>query len=138
MTSLRSLPINRRLWLILLFAIAMLILQGALLLKQINTDLYTAKAEKTKHLVQNATSVLQHYQKLEAAGSLTREQAQKQAKEAVRSLRYDGQEYFWINDQTPAMVMHPIKPQLEGQNLSGFKDPSGKLLYNEVVEITNR
>ncbi|WP_430736428.1 hypothetical protein [Pseudomonas anguilliseptica] len=46
MNSLRSLPINRRLWLILVVAILMLIIQGALLLKQIHSDLYAAKAEK--------------------------------------------------------------------------------------------
>jgi methyl-accepting chemotaxis protein len=66
MNSLRSLPINRRLWLILVVAILMLIIQGALLLKQIHTDLYAAKAEKTQHIVQSAAGILQHYYDLEA------------------------------------------------------------------------
>ncbi|WP_425914742.1 cache domain-containing protein [Pseudomonas sp. GWSMS-1] len=136
MNSLRSLPINRRLWLILVVAIAMLVIQGALLLKQIRTDLYAAKAEKTQHVVQSAAGILQHYQSLEAAGSLSREDAQKQAMETIRGLRYAGQEYFWINDQTPVMVMHPTNPKLEGQNLSGFKDPDGKALFNEMVAIS--
>ena len=136
MNSLRSLPINRRLWLILLVAIAMLVIQGALLLKQVHADLYAAKAEKTQHVVQSATGILQHYQSLEAAGTLTREAAQKQAMETIRGLRYAGQEYFWINDQTPIMVMHPTNPKLEGQNLSGFKDPDGKALFNEMVAIS--
>ena len=136
MNSLRSLPINCRLWLILVVAILMLIIQGALLLKQIHTDLYAAKAEKTQHIVQSAAGILQHYYDLEASGSLTREQAQKQATETIRSLRYAGQEYFWINDQTPVMVMHPTNPKLEGQNLSGFKDPDGKALFNEMVAIS--
>ncbi|MBU0902858.1 MAG: methyl-accepting chemotaxis protein [Gammaproteobacteria bacterium] len=136
MNSLRSLPINRRLWLILVVAIAMLVIQGALLLKQIRTDLYAAKAEKTQHVVQSAAGILQHYQSLEAAGSLPRDDAQKQAMETIRGLRYAGQEYFWINDQTPVMVMHPTNPKLEGQNLSGFKDPDGKALFNEMVAIS--
>jgi len=136
MNSLRSLPINRRLWLILVVAIVMLIIQGALLLKQIHTDLYAAKAEKTQHVVQSAAGILQHYHALEAAGSMPREDAQKQAMETIRGLRYAGQEYFWINDQTPVMVMHPTNPKLEGQNLSGFKDPDGKALFNEMVAIS--
>lgn len=136
MNNLRSLPINRRLWLILVVAIVMLIIQGALLLKQIEADLYAAKSEKTQHVVQSAAGILQHYHALEAAGGITREEAQKQAAEIIRNLRYDGQEYFWINDQTPVMVMHPTNPKLEGQNLSGFKDPDGKALFNEMVAIS--
>ena len=136
MNSLRSLPISRRLWLILALAILTLILQGAYMLRQLHIDLYAGKSEKTEHVVQSAASILKHFHSLESAGSLSREQAQKQAMEVVRGLRYDGQEYFWINDQTPVMLMHPMNAKLEGQNLSGFKDPDGKALFNEMVAIT--
>lgn len=136
MNSLRSLSISRRLWLILVVAIVMLLILGAFMLQQIHHDLYAAKEEKTQHLVQSAASILKHYHSLETAGTLSREQAQQQAKEVIRGLRYDGQEYFWINDQTPTMVMHPTNPKLEGQNLSGLKDPDGKELFNEMVQIS--
>ncbi|QNH04328.1 methyl-accepting chemotaxis protein [Pseudomonas sp. B11D7D] len=136
MNSLRSLPISRRLWLILALAILTLVLQGAYMLRQIHTDLYNGKSEKTEHVVQSAAGILKHFHSLESAGSLSREEAQKQAMEVVRGLRYDGQEYFWINDMTPVMLMHPMNAKLEGQNLSGFKDPDGKALFNEMVAIT--
>ncbi|MGA4532137.1 methyl-accepting chemotaxis protein [Ectopseudomonas chengduensis] len=136
MNSLRSIPISRRLWLILALAILTLILQGAYMLRQIHTDLYAGKSEKIEHVVQSAAGILKHFHSLESAGSLSREEAQKQAMEVVRGLRYDAQEYFWINDQTPVMVMHPTNPKLEGQNLSSFKDPEGKALFNEMVAIT--
>lgn len=136
MNSLRSLPISRRLWLILVLAILTLILQGAYMLWQLHSGLYAGKSEKTEHVVQSAAGIFKHFHSLESAGSLSRDEAQKQAMEVVRGLRYDGQEYFWINDQTPVMLMHPINAKLEGQNLSGFKDPDGKALFNEMVAIT--
>jgi methyl-accepting chemotaxis protein len=136
MNSLRNLPINQRLWLVLLVAILMLLIQGALLLKQLHENLYAAKAEKTQHVVQSAAGILQHFHGLESSASLTREQAQSQAIEAIRGLRYQGQEYFWINDQTPTMIMHPTNPKLEGQNLAGFRDPDGKALFNDMVQIS--
>ena len=114
----------------------MLAIQGALLLQQLHVGLQAGKSEKTQHVVQSAAGILQHYHALEAAGGITREAAQKQAAEIIRNLRYDDQEYFWINDQTPVMVMHPTNPKLEGQNLSGFKDPDGKALFNEMVAIS--
>ncbi|MBD9484011.1 methyl-accepting chemotaxis protein [Pseudomonas sp. PDM14] len=138
MNSLRSLPINRRLWLILLCSILMLLALAGLMLKQIHNDLYAAKSLKTQHVVESAASILRHFHSLESAGSLSREDAQKQAMQIVRDLRYDRDDYFWINDLTPVMVMHPTNPKLEGQNLSGIKDPDGKFLFNEMVTIAKK
>ena len=136
MNSLRQLPISRRLLLILSLAILMLSLLGAFMLTQIHQALYAAKGEKTRHVVQSASGVLLYYHGLETAGALTREQAQTQAKDVLRGMRYGAQDYFWINDQTPIMVMHPTNPKLEGQNLSEYKDPDGKALFNEMVRLS--
>ncbi|MCP2072237.1 UNVERIFIED_ORG: methyl-accepting chemotaxis protein [Pseudomonas lini] len=135
MNSLRSVSISRRLWLILVVAIVMLFTLGAFMLKQIHTDLYQAKVQKTQHVVQTASGVLTYYHGLETAGTLTRDAAQKQALSAVRGLRYNETDYFWINDLTPVMVMHPTNPKLEGQNLSAIRDPNGYALFNEMVAI---
>ncbi|MGE1173167.1 methyl-accepting chemotaxis protein [Pseudomonas sp. BW7P1] len=135
MNSLRSVSISRRLWLILIVAVVMLLTLGLLMLKQIHDDLYHAKAQKTQHVVQTASGVLTYYQGLEAAGTLTRDAAQKQALTAIRGLRYDQNDYFWINDLTPVMVMHPTNPKLEGQNLSAIRDPDGFAVFNEMVAI---
>jgi methyl-accepting chemotaxis protein len=58
------------------------------------------------------------------------------AKKAVAQMRYgtDAREYFWINDMQPRMVMHPIKTALNGKDLSTFKDPNGKTLFNSMVD----
>jgi methyl-accepting chemotaxis protein len=137
MNSLRTLPISRRLWLILLSSIVMLLVLAGLMLQQIHGDLYQAKALKTRHVVESAMGVIKHFQSLENGG-LTREEAQKQAMEVIRGLRYDQDEYFWINDMSPVMVMHPTNPKLEGQNLSGMKDPDGKFLFNEMVALAKK
>ncbi|KAI1695414.1 cache domain-containing protein [Ditylenchus destructor] len=73
------------------------------------------------------------YHGLETTGVMTREAAQKQALSAVRGLRYDHDDYFWINDLTPVMIMHPANPKLDGQNLSAIRDPDGFAVFNEFV-----
>ena len=35
----------------------------------------------------------------------------------------------------PKMVMHPIKPELDGRDLSGIKDPDGNLLFVDFVNM---
>ncbi|WP_282342510.1 methyl-accepting chemotaxis protein [Pseudomonas sp. PS02288] len=138
MRSLRSLPISRRLMLILAVAVAMLVALGVFMLQQIHNDLYEGKVEKTRHLVQSASAILQNFHDQEVAGTLTREQAQTQAAAMIRSLRYDKTEYFWINDLGPKMIMHPVNQKLEGQDLSTIKDPDGKELFNEMVALARK
>ena len=36
------------------------------------------------------------------------------------------------------MIMHPMQPKLDGQDLSKIKDPEGKELFNEMVAIARR
>ncbi|WP_295476958.1 methyl-accepting chemotaxis protein [uncultured Pseudomonas sp.] len=134
----RNLSISRRLWLILVVCVVMLCILAGALLKQIHDDLYQAKTLKTIHVVQTASGILKYYNGLESAGTLTREAAQQQALSAIRGLRYDQNDYFWINDLRPVMIMHPMNAKLEGQDLSGIKDPDGFALFNEMVVIAKR
>jgi signal transduction histidine kinase len=43
-------------------------------------------------------------------------------------------DYFWINDMFPRIIMHPYRPDLEGNDISHYADPNGKLLFVEFVE----
>lgn len=138
MNTLRSMSISQRLWLILVVAVAMLVVLGLLMLRQIHGDLYQAKAEKTRHVVETAAGVLAYYQGLEAAGTLSREAAQQQALQVVRGLRYDHDDYFWINDLGPKMIMHPTNPKLDGQDLSAIRDPDGFAVFNEMVALARQ
>ena len=135
MKVLRNLSISRRLWLILLLALGMLAALGLFMLKQIHDDLYLAKAQKTMHVVQTAAGLLEYFNGLEKTGALTHEAAQQQAIAAVRGLRYGGADYFWINDLRPVMVMHPTNAKLDGQDLSGIRDPDGFAVFNEMVAV---
>ena len=135
MNTLRRLSISRRLWLILIVAVAMLLALGLLMLKQIHDDLYDAKAQKTQHVVQTASGILGYYHSLETAGALSREAAQQQALKVIGNLRYDHGDYFWINDLRPYMVMHPTNPALDGKDLSAIKDPDGFAIFNEMAAL---
>lgn len=68
-------------------------------------------------------------------GLMAEKEAQAMAMQAIKRLRYGGNEYFWINDMQPRMVMHPIKPELDGQSLAEHKDPSGKPLFVDATAV---
>ncbi|MBA1279332.1 methyl-accepting chemotaxis protein [Stutzerimonas stutzeri] len=138
MNLLRNFPISKRLWLIPALAIAMLFILGLLMIQQVRTDLYKGKQVMTQNIVETANGILSHYQQLEANGSLSTAEAQKAAMDQIRLLRYGQDDYFWINDMKPTMLMHPMKPELDGQDLSKTKDPNGKELFNEMVRVAQR
>jgi methyl-accepting chemotaxis protein len=63
---------------------------------------------------------------------------QEEALNTISEMRFGKSGYFWINDTKPNMIMHPIKPQLNGKDLSSVKDPNGVYLFNEMVKVANK
>ncbi len=94
-------------------------------LSTLRAQMIADRQAKTQHMVDVGYGILAHYQKLESEGKLPREQAQAGAIAEIKSLRYDKVEYFWLNDMAAKMIMHPIKPELDGKDLSEMKDPTG-------------
>ena len=76
----------------------------------------------------------EHYDKAKS-GAMPEAEAKAAAAAAIGKIRYSGSEYLWINDMSPRMVMHPINTKLDGQDLSQNKDPNGKRLFIEFVEV---
>ena len=93
------------------------------------------RQDATRTVVETAAGVIEYFGALAQSGTMTEEEAQAAAVAAVRDLRYSGEEYFWINDMSPTMIMHPMKPELDGTDLSKNADPDGKLLFLEMVEV---
>jgi methyl-accepting chemotaxis protein len=90
---------------------------------------------KVRNLVEVAHGTVAHFEKLARDGQMSMDEAKLRAAAAVRNLRYDKVEYFWINDMQDLMVMHPIKPELEGKKLDQLKDKNGKLLFLEFNKM---
>ncbi|QMV15787.1 methyl-accepting chemotaxis protein [Vibrio spartinae] len=133
--SLRQTKIRTRLYLLLFANILLIMMLFTKLLIEYKHDLMEDKQIKTQHLIESTYSLLSYYHRLETEGTLTRQVAQQQAQQAIKHLRYGKNDYFWINDLTPTMIMHPFKPQLDGKNLSKAKDPTGKALFLEMVQV---
>jgi methyl-accepting chemotaxis protein len=78
------------------------------------------RAVKTKHLVEVAHGMVETFHADAKAGKLSEDDAKQAAIRAIKSLRYEKTEYFWINDlgkPVPKMIMHPTVPALDGKVL---------------------
>ncbi|EOC1766975.1 methyl-accepting chemotaxis protein [Vibrio fluvialis] len=134
-SSLRQISIRARLYLLGGTITLLLLIPFTLLVQDYQDDLMDAKQTKTRHLVESTTSLLNYFYQQQTSSALTEQQAQQQAKQAIASTRYGADDYFWINDLTPTMVMHPFKPQLDGKALSGIQDPNGKALFVDMANL---
>ncbi len=113
------------------------ILLFAWLYLKIKTNMYDAKYLKTRHLVESACSIIDHNASLAKAGTLSEADAKKAAMDTIKSMRYEEKEYYWIKTAKGIMVMHPIKPALNGKDLIPMKDKAGKLFFQEMVDVAN-
>ncbi len=118
---------------VIVLAMLGLLLFAGIWLSTERSRILQEKQEKVRNLVESAHSILAGCYQMQLAG-MPQAEAQKRAILLLKSMRYDGDNYFWINDLRPFMIMHPTKPQLDGTDLSGFKDPSGKALFVEMAE----
>jgi len=114
-------------------AVGLLVLAGLWLTSE-RSDLLSERMRSTKNLVSIPYSVLAEQYKLETEGKQTRAEAQAHALDAIRTMRYEGNNYFWINDMHQVMVMHPIKTEMNGKDESDVKDPTGKAIFVEFVK----
>ena len=137
-TILRNLTLRMRLNLLVAGMLLGLIALGAESLFEMRRGMLDEKRQAVGALVDTALGVIEQQYKLQQAGGLSQEEAQKRAKDILRGLRYGDGDYFWINDMTPRMVMHPTKPELDGKDLSGVKDPDGKPLFLVMVEVVKQ
>ncbi|MGC2774983.1 MAG: cache domain-containing protein [Bradyrhizobium sp.] len=102
------------------------------------TALKEQRQSELSHLAQTALSIAREEYDAIARDKVAPEAAQKRAAERIGKLRYGSGDYFWINDMVPKMVMHPVKPELNGQDLADNKDPTGKRLFVEMVDVVKR
>lgn len=110
------------------------------LLPSMEESFLNHKKDALAHLTSSAIDSMSHLNEQVQAGAMTLDAAQLQAKELIRDMRYgkDEKDYFWINDTLPRIVMHPYRPELEGQDVSDYRDKQGKALFVESIKMGQR
>jgi signal transduction histidine kinase/ActR/RegA family two-component response regulator len=126
--------IKAKLRLIVVVAAAGLVTLALFWLTSERSRILSEKQEQTKNLVEAAYAIVAEQHALEVEGGISREEAQQHAIEIVRAMRYGGGSYYWIIDMHPKMVMHATHPELEGKELTSYRDPTGMPLFVRMVE----
>ena len=97
------------------------------------------KREMIHEITSSAYSLLEYYHSLETRGTLVRDEAEEQARSAINTIRYgeERKDYLWITDMFPRMIVHPYRPDLNGKDLTDFRDSRGKRIFVEFVKAVS-
>lgn len=91
--------------------------------------------DKEKKLVEMAYSSVEEQYNFFKEGTLSESEAMTNAMNAVKTLKYSGSGYFWINDFDTVIVMHASNPNLDGKSQMQNKDTNGVYIFREFVKI---
>ena len=105
------------------------------LLPAVEEEILDMKKQGLHDIVKAAFDIVQQYDQRVQAGEFPVEEGRKRAMERIKAISYGKEGYLWINDMQAKMVMHPKQPQLDGKDLSDYKDPDGKAIFLEFVKI---
>ena len=128
----------------LLVAAALLGLIGMVVFSsmEMRRDLLNGRREVIQSMLEGVHSTLSNFQAQEAAGTLTREQAQKAAVEAISSFRYGGtdgkSEYVYALTTEGVGVYHVTKERIGQNMLEKIKDPKGNYTWKDILAVIKK
>ena len=131
---LSQLNVGQKLWGLTLVVFAGTALIVFVSLLSLRSSLMADRQSEIEYLVDSAHSILNDFYQRNVKGELSEQEAKKGALQGIASMRYGDNGYFWVNDMKSRMVMHPIKPALDGKDLSQLKDPNGKKIFVEFSD----
>ncbi len=112
------------------------LISNYLLVSDVRQRLVTMRRHGIQDLTRVAVDIVDRYAALAAAGRIPLDQAQKEAAAHLKRMRFGprDQGYFWISDRTLRVIMHPHRPDLEGQAAGQFTDPAERRPFAAFAE----
>src|SRR5690606_31086370 len=110
--------IRARLYSVVGLASIGLVVIVAVLINMMTTNTEARRHQELKGLTDSVMSLVAGEHALAKAGKISEADAQKRALELISRIRYAGNNYFWVNDLHPKMLMHPIAKDLDGKDLT--------------------
>jgi methyl-accepting chemotaxis protein len=116
---------TQKLWLPLIISLIALLLVSVSAAYMARSTRIGERKNDLVNVAHVGLSIVEEYAALAKSGVLSEADARKQALARLRDVRYGQDGYFLVLDSTPKMVMHPIKPASNGQDLNHVVDADG-------------
>ena len=126
----------RLLGIIALFSVALVAIV-AMLAWFAARDIYAGRQDELRTVIEVASKVLQEQYDEFKKGTVSEAEAQLRAKASIRAMRYNENDYFFVQDKDLVTIVHP-RPEQEGKDGSQQKDPTGKYFFVEMHKVATQ
>ena len=121
-------------------AITMISLSQARILseQEINTfeeNLLNSKHQELQHYVALAMNSIAYIVDKAEPGD---KEAEAEVKRILQGLTYGDDGYFFLYDREGTNLVHPIQPELVGQNLIDLQDANGKYVIRDLIDLAEK
>jgi len=131
--------LSARLWIALAILCAGVLAIGTWGAFKTRDTLITLRQAELRTVVGTAYSIVERYGALAESGKISLADAKHNAAEDLRVMRYQGAGgYLVILDPHATVIMHAVRPEMEGKDMSNFKDPDGHRVFQEGADLAEQ
>jgi len=98
-----------------------------------NSQMRDDAGRRSQAIVDAAVSIVAKFETEAKEGRMPVDAAKAAALLDLKALRYGDNDYVWVQDSAPNVIMHPFRPDLDGKSVAEVKDPTGKFLFRDFV-----
>ncbi|CAO3440874.1 methyl-accepting chemotaxis protein [Azospirillum endophyticum] len=126
--------LNSRINLITGIALIGFAIVGSLAVRTIGTVTGDEHQARARVVVEAASKIVQFYESKAAKGDIPEAAAKEAAKDALRAVRFDGNEYILILEQDGTVAMSGMFKDREGRSALENKDANGVYFSREMIK----
>ena len=131
------LTFQRKLWLPLAASLTCLCAVSVLNVFEARALRYEERQADLANIDQAALKIVEGLAEDAGAGRISLEDAKRQAKSVLNDIRYGEDGYIAILGMDATAIQNPALPQNDGKDMSGFKDPAGFPVFQEVARMAS-
>jgi methyl-accepting chemotaxis protein len=131
MFALKDLAVQGKMRIFIFLSSALILINCLAVSYQSYINVHQERQQSIQHQVEVAASMLGGFA---TQYSDDPQLAKEQALNAIRQVRYDGSNYFWITDTNSQLVMHPLRQSSEGKSMARVTDASGHYHWAEMTQ----
>jgi len=130
-----TLSFRKRLWIPLIVSLLCLSALSAIDAYQMRAVRVKERQAALEQVTDSALGIVKEYSEKAATGSMSVADAQKEAMDRVRAMRYGETGYFAIMDADVNILMHAFRPKMEGKSARDVHDTNGVHMWTDGTRI---
>ncbi|KUE80931.1 chemotaxis protein [Aeromonas schubertii] len=130
MLRLGNIAVSHKLWLMLALALFGFLAMLAISASSLHDNLLAERQARLSAVLDLARTRIAHL-----AATQPREIAQREARAMIDNMRFDGDNYLFVIDEQRHMLVHPLKPELVGQQMGSGSAATQGAHWNQMVTL---